>query len=577
MPPSRTLPPENPPSEAPPSRFAGRLVGVSIVIGAILLGVAVQVYRAVGEFIDATQWVTHTLEVKNEITTIVARVRETEANQRAYIITGADDRLSDFYASMPAIATHMARLRVEVRNNPTQIANVDELEALLHKRTTGMTDVLARYHDGGFDAAQQAIRTNHSREEDLAIEALSQRMLQIEDDLLDDRRAHTLTLGALTRNLTTGAMLLTAVLLAFALALVLRENRRRLASERDVQRSNAELAGSLEESQRLARTLRQLSELGEMLQGCRSLDEALTGLRTALAHLLPGIGGSIHLVNASQDLVETYATFGEPDLESEALFGPDDCWAMRRGHAHPPTDGLAGFPCKHLGDASAIAIERALCVPMVAQGEMLGVMSMSSKLPIRHEDRSIAIAAGEHISLAIANLRLQETLRTQSLRDPLTGLFNRRYLEASLERELQRAMRRNLPMAVMMLDLDHFKRFNDLHGHDGGDALLSQFGALLQRLVRSEDVACRYGGEEFTVLLQETDAEQAMQRAARIVEAVRTLDVQHRRQSLGQVTVSIGVATYPQHGFTPEDLLRSADRALYAAKHQGRDRAVLAG
>jgi diguanylate cyclase (GGDEF)-like protein len=162
------------------------------------------------------------------------------------------------------------------------------------------------------------------------------------------------------------------------------------------------------------------------------------------------------------------------------------------------------------------------------------------------------------------------------LRDALTGLFNRRYLEVSLARDLTRAIRRSQPLAVLMLDVDHFKRFNDSHGHDAGDALLAQLGQLFATLVRSEDVACRYGGEEFTIVLQEADSALALDRAEDIRKHVAALDVRHRQQNLGQVTVSIGIASYPQHGDTPEQLLRRADRALYIAKNNGRDQVCVA-
>lgn len=176
----------------------------------------------------------------------------------------------------------------------------------------------------------------------------------------------------------------------------------------------------------------------------------------------------------------------------------------------------------------------------------------------------------------MANLRLQETLRTQSVRDPLTGLFNRRYLEVSLERELLRASRRALPLAALMLDIDHFKRFNDSYGHDAGDALLAQFADVLKRTVRSEDIACRYGGEEFTVVLLEADALAAAQRAEAIRAAVAEMSVVHQQQQLPHVTVSVGVALFPRDARGPEDLLRRADAALYAAKRAGRDRVASA-
>jgi diguanylate cyclase (GGDEF)-like protein len=287
------------------------------------------------------------------------------------------------------------------------------------------------------------------------------------------------------------------------------------------------------------------------------------------------------MINASKNLVESMAVWGHPEARNDGPFAPNDCWALRRGHAYPATGSLPSFTCQHLRtDASAdeqvLADHRHLCLPMIAQGEMLGVLTLTGATAISPENREIAVAACEQISLAMANLRLQETLRSQSLRDPLTGLFNRRYLDASFEREIQRAERRQLPLSVLLLDIDHFKHFNDTYGHDAGDALLAQFGSMLGRIVRSDDVTCRYGGEEFTILMPEADAAQALQRADEIRAATRSLEVQHRGLSLGTVTVSIGVATWDEHGRNPEELLRNADNALYLAKNQGRDRCVLA-
>src|SRR5690606_13720823 len=171
-------------------------------------------------------------------------------------------------------------------------------------------------------------------------------------------------------------------------------------------------------------------------------------------------------------------------------------------------------------------------------------------------------------------LSLRERLRLQSIRDPLTGLFNRRYLEESAAREIARCERRDCPLSLMMLDIDHFKAFNDVHGHAGGDALLARFGKLLAEHSRGEDIACRYGDEEFTLILPEAPAEAAMQRAGAIRSAVEAMRVQHMGRELPQVTVSIGVATFPANGNTPEALMRAADEALYRAKHEGRNRVV---
>jgi diguanylate cyclase (GGDEF)-like protein len=379
----------------------------------------------------------------------------------------------------------------------------------------------------------------------------------------------------MTRIMTVAAVSLCLGMLTLALFLILREQKRRVASEGLVNASNVDLARSLDDSRRLGETLQQLSDLGHMLQGCRSLDEAVIGLQAAAENLFSGAAGAINLMNASQNLIAPISAWGNP-VGGDPVFAPDDCWALRLGHPFPEERSTTALTCNHLQTEDARDVRGHLCIPLFAQGAMLGTLLLTQHKPIDSDMRAAAIAAAEQISLAIANLKLQETLRTQSLRDALTGFFNRRYLEVSLARDLTRAIRRNQPLAVIMLDIDHFKRFNDTHGHDAGDALLAQFGELLTTLVRSEDVACRYGGEEFTIVMQEADAALALDRAEEIRKEVAALDVLHRGHSLGQVTISIGIASYPQHGDSLDLLLRRADQALYAAKNSGRDQVCVA-
>jgi diguanylate cyclase (GGDEF)-like protein len=188
-----------------------------------------------------------------------------------------------------------------------------------------------------------------------------------------------------------------------------------------------------------------------------------------------------------------------------------------------------------------------------------------------------ASAVAERISLVLANLRVREALRSQSIRDPLTGLFNRRFMEESLEREVRRAARNDEGVALLMLDLDHFKLFNDTFGHQAGDMLLRGFGDFLSQGTRGQDVACRYGGEEFLLVLAGASIDAGCKRAELLREGLKQLTVRHAGQVLGRITVSIGVSAFPVHGATGEELVRGADRALYRAKEEGRDRVVVAG
>jgi diguanylate cyclase (GGDEF)-like protein len=173
-------------------------------------------------------------------------------------------------------------------------------------------------------------------------------------------------------------------------------------------------------------------------------------------------------------------------------------------------------------------------------------------------------------------LKLQEALRQQSTKDALTGIFNRRYLEESLEREIRRAARVDQPVGVVMFDLDHFKNFNDTFGHEAGDSVLRELGAFLSRNVRAEDIPCRFGGEEFVLILPGATLEGARSRAERLRSKVRELTVMHQGKSVGMITISVGVGAFPVHGLSVKEVIAAADGALYRAKKDGRDRVVVA-
>jgi diguanylate cyclase (GGDEF)-like protein len=215
---------------------------------------------------------------------------------------------------------------------------------------------------------------------------------------------------------------------------------------------------------------------------------------------------------------------------------------------------------------------------MQVHGEILGVLHVQSE----HEEnldeakRQLAYTVVEQAGMALSNLKLREALREQSIRDPLTGLYNRRYMEEALKQQMSRVTRQLHPIGIIMIDIDHFKRFNDTYGHTAGDALLRELGQFLQRRIRGEDIACRYGGEEFTLIMPDASLEAAQQRAEALRQEAIQLRVQDGGQSPEAITLSLGVAIYPQHGQTIENVLRAADAALYRAKQEGRDRVIVA-
>jgi len=344
-----------------------------------------------------------------------------------------------------------------------------------------------------------------------------------------------------------------------------------------LERLQAALAIAEEQAQETTR----LTELLDILQSCQSTEEAYRVIQESLPRALSTRAGALCITSPSRNIVEATSEWGD-DLGTERTFRPDDCWALRRGKMHGVNESLSSPRCAHVKGVPEAGY---LCVPLAAQGETLGVLYLESKAgkaSLQGDGRKDeleelgrkATAAGERISLALANLRLREVLRGQSLRDPLTGLFNRRYMEETLEREVQRGIRNKQPVALLMLDIDHFKRFNDTFGHQAGDAMLRLIGDFLGKRTRGQDAACRYGGEEFAVILSGAPIEAAQRRAELLREEVKQLAAEYAGQALGGVTLSIGIAAYPEHT-TTEDLLRAADQALYRAKSEGRDRTIV--
>jgi diguanylate cyclase (GGDEF)-like protein len=323
-----------------------------------------------------------------------------------------------------------------------------------------------------------------------------------------------------------------------------------------------------------------LSEMSQVLQSCMTEQEAFRTAPRFCERLYPGTAGALYVTRASRDQVELVASWGEHG-EPAPFFRPPDCWALRRGRPHEVRKGNAEVVCPHVQESS-IPVGPYLCIPLMAHGETLGLFHIAfpgesragAADEIAPTARALAATLAEQLASAFANLKLRESLRQQSIRDALTGLFNRRFLEESLQREFARAQRSRKPLAAIMLDVDHFKRFNDTFGHEAGDLVLREVGALLRRQVRGGDIACRFGGEEFLMLLPETTFEVARARAEQLREAVHELRPVQNGQALGTITISLGIALFPDHGDTPASLIQAADAALYRAKKAGRDRVV---
>jgi diguanylate cyclase (GGDEF)-like protein len=248
-----------------------------------------------------------------------------------------------------------------------------------------------------------------------------------------------------------------------------------------------------------------------------------------------------------------------------------ECWAIQRKRIHLSHSDNPRSVCAHIRLPESVDSMSAACIPLTAQGVSLGWVYLSASGLGAFPKLSLAVAACEQLGLALANLKLRQHLSDLSVRDPLTNLFNRRYLQESLGREIARCQRRKLPLSMMVIDIDHFKALNDLHGHPAGDAALIAFSKLLQQSTRNEDIACRLGGEEFILIMPEMEQMIAERRAKEIIEAVRQMDLIFDGKAIGKMTISAGIAVFPTHGINAEQLISRSDVALYQAKNNGRD------
>ncbi len=354
---------------------------------------------------------------------------------------------------------------------------------------------------------------------------------------------------------------------------------RQIAARREadaaMRRNHQELEATVRQLESFHRDGETLSHMAELLQCCAQRSEAYEIVRDTAVVLFPASRGSLFIYRESRDVLEHVSTWGS-DKAADATLAPEECWALRLGRPHfVPQAG--SVRCRHVGTEG----ESYVCMPVHGQGQILGLFHIAldvdprTRRPARDAEQRLR-AMTDRVGPALANLKLRDALRELALRDSLTGLYNRRYMEDALSREIHRAERSGRPLSVVMIDVDHFKSFNDKYGHDAGDFVLSAVARAIAKKIRPSDMACRYGGEELAVVLPEASLECACERAEQMRLAIRDTNLTHLGQTLPAPTASFGVAAYPGNGTTSIDLLKAADEALYRAKHAGRDRVCIA-
>ena len=372
--------------------------------------------------------------------------------------------------------------------------------------------------------------------------------------------------------------------MAAGIALDITELKQREA-ELDRARSVAEEAteraeASLESERARKLQARQLSELGEWLQSCKTVQELFVVVERLMPQMFPSSQGELYIYSNSRDVLDGACQWSDGDRLHKHI-QPDDCWALRRGRMMRYGEGLSNIPCAHAAKAGPDSEEVPpyACIPILAHGETVGLLhirfpqaSCSSDRCLDEAVLSFALQCAEHISLAVANAKLRDELEQQSIRDPLTGLYNRRHFMNQMHRVMKQSGPGQKPVGLIALDADNFKTFNDVHGHNAGDVVLCAISEALLDAVRPTDTVARFGGEEFSILLSDTDTQAAEERAEAIRASISGLSIRYGDGVLPRLTVSCGVAGTLECGYGTQELLRGADMALYRAKDSGRNR-----
>jgi diguanylate cyclase (GGDEF)-like protein len=506
------------------------------------------------DLMEHSQTVMANLQSQNQ------RIDRIDMSIRLFQLTHDGDNIRNAQASLLSFNAASMRLHQLVADNPRQSQEVQRLEACGNLLGGAIAAVGTQS-----DAASNPLllcRQSVGRLHEVESELLSQRT----DDLkIYSERSSILSIAA------TG---LSIALILTLFGFLLRDAIRRKRYEERLSDANEKLAATVRALERQARESALLTSARDELHLCVKPIQAQECTARYLEQLLPGTSGSLNLINHTRHIVETAAAWGSSTLMMDG-FPVEGCCGLRSGRMRWRRPQQSEVHCGHFTDAPP---EYYVCIPLAAYGDTLGFVHVECLSPglAAMVDANMGPLQEliELTSISIAGLNLRSRLEHQSIRDGLTGLFNRHFMEIALEREIRRSARHNKPVAIMMLDIDHFKQFNDTFGHEAGDTVLRELGEALLQAVRNEDILCRFGGEEFVAILPETTLDSALERAESLRRMVSELRVRHRGESLCEITISVGIAVYPQHAESLEEIMRAADRALYEAKHAGRNRVI---
>jgi diguanylate cyclase (GGDEF)-like protein len=598
--------------------LSSRIAAIGAVVIVALLGLAALLADASAQTRESFRWVTHSSRVIEALEEAMVDLREVESGQRGFILTRDAAFAVTFDHRVVGARQAIDRVVALTADNPLQKSRALDLRRLIEMRVTICKIPMDLARHGDFPRAGALIAKGRGRDIMASLTERADALLD-EEKALQARRIDAAD-GRLTRvkRLALIGGLVIALMVLSVSALLIRNIRRpsglirdamaalgtgdramridesmgsrefallaqgynamaerlesavsdQSRSERDLHIAHAELVQSSEALREHNEVIGLLGGMAHRMQAARTDDELAQVIRVFVPRVLPGSAGMLYAHNNSRNLLVPIADWGGLDPDRDG-FAPDQCWALRRGQSHFVIEQGSDIVCGHVADPAA----RYHCEPLLAGGEIIGTLHLQGIVETENLFRLSIMS--ENIASALVNQRLQRGLREQTIRDPLTGLFNRRYMEETLGLEIARASRSGAPLSVIMCDVDHFKRFNDEFGHDAGDAVLQAVAAEMQRLFRDGDVVCRYGGEEFTIIVPGCSAAILATRVERVRRAITELTVKRAGTTLGATSMSFGVARWDE-GMARDGstLVQAADAALYRAKREGRNRAI---
>jgi len=511
---------------------------------AIILLVFAMVVIAVGGFayVSAQQQALSTVRMQSDALRASVNTLQMVDADAAHVLNGERGALSGYFRDLEMLKADRAETLDTLTGVPA------ELDKLLGD----WNQAVNLSADGHADDARALFTERQTAKTVADITASAQTALQRAQLVLGahDDSIRLGTLAVLVLQVLSGTLAMSGMFFAFR------------SSAREAFGRSAALKSADTSREQVAR----LFEMADVLQSAADYGDANQVLRATATELLPGYSGALYVFNNSRDRLVLSTSWGRDGATPPEAIAPDQCWALKRGKPHLNRVDGSKLCCEHHQSDDTV-----LEIPMIARGEIMGLFQLFATGE-HAEARLEAItglgsALADGMSLALANMGLREKLRNQALRDPLTGLYNRRYMEDCLQRFVRLADRENREVSVVMVDLDHFKKLNDTHGHAFGDSVLRDTAMTIVGALRETDIVCRYGGEELVVILPDCNLDRAEDKAELLRVRVAALSETHS----AEISASFGVASVPYTSSGVMDLLAAADAALYRAKQGGRN------